>query len=91
MITDNVRRLCVEHGISIFALENQVGIGNGCISRWDKKPPNITSLNKVAKFFGVSIDSLLEGVDDPRFEPKPRRSAVPPTTIKPAVPRRPQS
>ena len=73
MITANVRRLCREHDISIFALENVTGLGNGCISRWDKKPPNITSLNKVAEFFGVTVDSLLEGVDDPRFKPKPRR------------------
>lgn len=73
MITANVRRLCREHDISIFALENVTGIGNGCIARWDKKPPNITSLNKVAEFFGVTVDSLLEGVDDPRFKPKPRR------------------
>ena len=72
MITDNVRRLCREHNISIFALENQTGIGNGCTSRWDRKPPNITSLNKVAEFFGVTVDSLLEGVDDPRFKPQPR-------------------
>ena len=73
MITDNIRQLCREHEISIFALENTTGIGNGCISRWDQKPPNICSLTKVAKFFGVSVDSLLEGVDDPRFEPRPRR------------------
>lgn len=72
MITDNVRRLCKEHDISIFALENATGIGNGCISRWDRKPPNITSLSKVAEFFGVSVDALLEGVNDPRFKPQPR-------------------
>lgn len=73
MITANVRRLCREHDISIFALENVTGIGNGCISRWDKKPPNICNINKVAEFFGVTVDSLLEGVDDPRFKPRPRR------------------
>lgn len=73
MITDNVRRLCREHDISIFALENATGIGNGCIARWDRKPPRIYSLTKVAEFFGVTVDSLLEGVDDPRFKPKPRR------------------
>ena len=73
MITSNVRQLCREHDISIFALENATGIGNGCISRWDKKPPNICSLSKVAKFFGVSVDSLLDGVNDPRFEPRPRQ------------------
>lgn len=72
MITDNVRRLCREHDISIFALENATGVGNGCISRWDKRPPKVYNLKRVADFFGVSVDSLLEGVDDPRFRPKPR-------------------
>ena len=37
-----------------------------------KKPPKIYNLKRVADFFGVSVDSLLEGVDDPRFRPKPR-------------------
>lgn len=76
MITDNVRRLCKEHDISIFALECTAGIGNGCICRWDEKPPNVTSLSKVAKFFGVPVDSLLEGVNDPRYEPRPRRPQI---------------
>lgn len=76
MITDNVRRLCREHDISIFALERTAGIGNGCICRWDEKPPNVTSLSKVAKFFGVPVDSLLEGVNDPRYEPHPRRPQI---------------
>ena len=73
MITDIVRRLCKEHNLSICAQENAAGIGNGCVCRWDEKPPNICSIAKVAGFFGVSVDSRLEGVDDPRFKPRPRR------------------
>ncbi|MCX4372441.1 MAG: helix-turn-helix domain-containing protein [Dysosmobacter sp.] len=72
MISDNIRRLCQEHDTTFFAVENATGVANGSISRWDKKPPKIYNLKRVADFFGVSVDSLLEGVDDPRFRPKPR-------------------
>lgn len=72
MLSANVKKLCAEHEISVFALENATGVANGSVGRWDKKPPKIYNLKRVADFFGVSVDSLLEGVDDPRFRPKPR-------------------
>lgn len=59
MILDNVKRLCSERGISIFALEHILGFGNGTITKWDKTSPNVTSIKKVADYFGVTVDQLL--------------------------------
>ena len=53
MISDNIRRLCQEHDTTFFAVENATGVANGSISRWDKKPPKIYNLKRVADFFGV--------------------------------------
>lgn len=56
---DNVKKACTERGISICALEREVGIGNGTISRWNESNPTVDKLKKVADYFGVSIDYFL--------------------------------
>ena len=54
-----IRRLCLEKGISISALENEVGIGHGLIGKWDEVRPRVDSLKKVADYFGCTVDELL--------------------------------
>lgn len=63
MLLDNIRRLCKQQGISISTLEKAIHIGNGTISRWSESSPRIDNICAVAKFFGVTIDELLEGKD----------------------------
>lgn len=59
MLVENIRALCATRHISIAALERQVGLGNGVITRWDESSPRLESLLAVAKYFGVTVDSLL--------------------------------
>ena len=59
MLLTNIRRLCSEKPVSIAKLERATGIGNGTISRWDTSSPSIENVQKVAEFFGVTVDELL--------------------------------
>lgn len=59
MLLENIRRLCSKKPISIAKLERETGISNGTISRWDTSSPTIDNVRKVADFFGVSVDDLL--------------------------------
>ena len=61
MILENIRRLCSEKPVSIAKLERETGIGNGTINRWDKVSPSIDNVQKVANYFGVSVDALISG------------------------------
>ena len=61
MILRNILALCKKHNIAISKLEKEVGLGNGTISSWAKRSPSVENANKVAKFFGVTIDSLQGG------------------------------
>ena len=54
-----ISRLCKEKGISVAKLERETGISNGTISRWSTSSPTVEKLEKVADYFGVSVDSLL--------------------------------
>lgn len=59
-----IKELANQRGISLPALESELGFGNSTIVKWDKSTPNAEKLNAVAKYFGVSMDYLLNGVDE---------------------------
>ena len=59
-----VKNLAQERGMSLPALEAELGFGNSTIVKWDKSTPNVDKLNAVAKYFGVTMDYLLNGVDE---------------------------
>ena len=60
MIVKNIRALCKNKGISLWALERELGIGNGVIARWETSYPRVDNVKLVADFFGVTIDDLLK-------------------------------
>lgn len=41
-------------------IERKIGISNGQIRRWDKVSPKAENIKKVADYFDVSVDYLLE-------------------------------
>lgn len=55
----NIQKLCQEAGISIPKLEKELGFGNGAIYKWPTNIPSIDKVQKVANYFGVTIDDLL--------------------------------
>lgn len=64
MVIKNIQQLCKKRGISIYALEKAVGLGNGTIGKWKKTSPRIDSLHRVANYFDVTVDALLEDQRD---------------------------
>lgn len=70
-LKDRVKELANQRGISLPALEAELGFGNSTIVKWDKSTPNAEKLNAVAKYFGVTMDYLLNGTDE--LTPKDER------------------
>ena len=62
MVLDNIKRLCEQKGVSIYALEKATGIGNGVIAKWAIHNPRIDQLKRVADYFGCTVDCLLKEV-----------------------------
>ena len=54
-----IRRLCLDHGISIAQLERETGLASRTIGRWDESKPSVDKVQKVAEYFDVSVDYLL--------------------------------
>lgn len=57
---DKIKKLAQEKGISIPNLEKELGMGNGTISKWAVCTPRADLLKKVADYFGVAMEYLLE-------------------------------
>ncbi len=72
-LKDRVKLLAQEHGISLPALESELGFGNSTIVKWDKSTPKADKLDAVAKYFGVTMDYLLNGVSDSDLTEKDER------------------
>lgn len=72
-LKERIKTLAQERGISLPALEAELGFGNSTIVKWDKSTPNADKLNAVAKYFGVTMDYLLNGVDADGLTEKDKR------------------
>lgn len=59
-LISRIQNLCKENGVSIPKLEKMFKWGHGSIYRWETNSPSIDKLVKVADYFGVSIDYLLD-------------------------------
>ena len=61
MIYENIIRFCKERGIAVARLEKECGLGNATVRNWKTSSPSIANVQKVAEFFGCTVDDLLKG------------------------------
>lgn len=55
-----IQKLCNQNNISLNKLEQTVGIARGSIAGWSHKIPSSENIAKVAKYFDVTTDYLLD-------------------------------
>ena len=60
-LLDRVKELCRLKGISQGRMEKEIGISNGASSKWKNSSPSMEVLEKLSKYFGVSVDYLMTG------------------------------
>ena len=59
MYYEVISQMAKERGISIKALEEAAGLGNGAIGKWRTLKPNLGNLEKVADCLGVSVVDII--------------------------------
>ncbi len=57
----NIRRLCLEKDVSVADVERALGFGKGTIYKWKKSSPRLSSILRVAEYFGVTLDEIVHG------------------------------
>ena len=60
MLYENIVTLCKEKNVSISRLERECGFGNATVRGWAVSSPSIAKVQKVAEFFGVTVNDLLK-------------------------------
>ena len=65
LLKQNVFRLIKECGYSVRKVERDLGFGYGTLQAWDVHMPSVDKVEKVAAYFGVTVDYLLGNLDMP--------------------------
>ena len=62
MLNEKIKKLRLSYNLSQVELANSLGVSKQCISNWenDNVQPSIEMLVKIARFFNVSADYLLD-------------------------------
>ena len=60
-IYERIEELRKSIGLSQGKLEKELGFSNGSISKWKNSTPNPDRLQKLADYFGVSVEYLIKG------------------------------
>lgn len=64
---EKIKELCRTNGISLAALEKELGFSNKALFRWPTSAPSVDKVKAVADFFNVPVDALL-GSEETRNE-----------------------
>ncbi|KPU43006.1 helix-turn-helix domain protein [Oxobacter pfennigii] len=64
-LVENIQQLCKKYNTTIPKLEKEMDFGKGAIYKWNTNSPSIDKLQKVADYFGVTIDYLLGRTKNP--------------------------
>ena len=75
MLSEKIKELCRAHGISVPKLEDTLGFGGGTISKWRTSSPSADKIKKVAEYFHVSIDYLMD-VDNSAYYTNPETAKL---------------
>ena len=59
LLKDKVMELIRKKGVSVRSVERDLGFGYSTIQYWDVHMPSIDKVEKIAKYFNVSVDYLL--------------------------------
>ena len=66
MLRDNLLRMCAARNISPRTICYSIGISEKTMKQWlENKIPKLSSLDKVADYFGVTVADLIEDPDYP--------------------------
>ncbi|MDT1997258.1 helix-turn-helix domain-containing protein [Carnobacterium divergens] len=57
---EQIKDIANQKKVSIARLERDLNLSNGSISKWSTNTPSIDKIEKVASYFNISIDYLLD-------------------------------
>ena len=59
MIYENIKRLAKEKGITVRKIEQDLGLSNGSIGKYDHAAPSVYRAFEIAKYLGCTVYDLI--------------------------------
>lgn len=59
-----IKELCKKRNITMSSVEDRLGFARGYLSKLDKSTPNTAKMQKIADYFGVTVDYLMTGEEN---------------------------
>lgn len=56
---EKIRTLAKEKGVTMAEVERSCGLGERSLSKWDKNIPSVDKVKRVADYFGITLDELV--------------------------------
>lgn len=60
LIYEKVKQACLDEGISVFMLEEELGFPRSSICKWNKSIPGVVKINKVAERLHKPIEYFIK-------------------------------
>lgn len=61
---ERIVELCQKKGVSQSEMERAVGIAKGSVTKWKTQVPRSSTIEKVADYFGVSVNYIMKGENE---------------------------
>lgn len=74
-VKEKIKQLVRERGMSVREFEQLMGFGNGYVSKLDKSSPSSKYINRIANFFDIPVDYLLD--DGETIIDVPKKNLIP--------------
>lgn len=62
---DRIKLLCKQKGVTVTGTEKELGFARGSLCKVDTNKPSMERVNKLADYFGVSVEYLMTGSPEP--------------------------
>lgn len=56
---ETIKKLCKEKGVTVTGIEKELGFARGSLCKVNTNKPSMEKVQKIADFFGVSIERLM--------------------------------
>lgn len=61
---DTIKQLCKSKGVTVTGVEKELGFSKGSLCKIDTNKPSMEKVQKLANYFGVSVEFLMSGEEN---------------------------
>lgn len=66
---DRIKMLCKQKGVTVTGVEKELGFARGSLCKVETNKPSMEKVQKLAKFFDISVEYLTTGEEKETVEP----------------------